>query len=117
MSLINAFFKQLFITNNPSFYNKDRNSTRDGLKLSRRIISGIVYFNSINLMTPNDDYDCKLTISFIKYNIAYNLKSDLDFNNYLLSNCESQMLNLPGSKDFDFICNLNQIWVFDYSER
>ena len=51
-----CFFKQLFITNNPRFYNNDKNSTRDGLILSRRIISGIVYFNSINLMTPNDDY-------------------------------------------------------------
>ena len=30
-----CFFKQLFITNNPRFYNNDKNSTRDGLILSR----------------------------------------------------------------------------------
>ena len=44
------------------------------------------YYKSLNLLAKND-YDCQMTLSFIIYNIHFNLKSDNDFFNYFIR-CE-----------------------------
>ncbi len=44
------------------------------------------YYKSVNLLAKNE-YSCELTLSFIIYNIHFNLKSDNDFYNYFIR-CE-----------------------------
>ena len=86
-----CFFKQLFIANNPELFRSVKNKSNAALLSSYRVISGIVYFNSINLLTPNDNYDCNLTLFFLRYNILYNLRSD--FSNYVINGCEALLIN------------------------
>jgi hypothetical protein len=50
------------------------------------------YYKSFNLIATNE-YDCELTLFFIRHNIHYNLKSDFDFYNYLKYGCDDLMLN------------------------
>ena len=48
------------------------------------------YYKSFNLISLNDTfYDCDLVFELIKYNIQYNLKSEIDFSNYL-ENCQQR---------------------------
>ena len=69
---------------------------------SRRDISNVVYYNSINLLTDEGVYECELTLSFIKYNIHFNLKSDLDFNEYAKGSCEMSFIQKDDFKKFNF---------------
>ena len=62
-------------------------------KLSKHILRR-AYFKSVNLLALNE-YDCGLTLSFIVYNLHFNLKSDEDFYQYFIK-CEH--LYLPKSK-------------------
>ena len=91
-----CFFKQLFSKNNPDLYDKE--------VTSYRIIANVTFFSSINLLTPDDEYDCDLTLAFIRFNIQFNLRSDLDFDKYLMRSCESQLLELDGSSRLRFEC-------------
>jgi hypothetical protein len=105
-----CFFKQLFIANNPELFRSVKNKSNAALLSSYRVISGIVYFNSINLLTPNDNYDCNLTLSFLRYNILYNLRSDLDFSNYIMNGCEDLLINKTVTSPFKFeFCENNII--------
>ena len=66
---------------------------------SLRNVSKRKYFNSINLLAYNNekdiqlDYDCNMTLSFIQYNIHFNLKSDLDLFYYVSGECEKRYLS------------------------
>ena len=70
------------------------------------------YFNSINLISIKSNtslaYDCNLTLSFIKYNIHYNLKSDLDLFFYMSNNCERRLLLKIQFSEFEICQNKNK---------
>jgi hypothetical protein len=54
--------------------------------VSKKLL-GWKYYKSFNLLTPNGiehEHDCDLVISFIKFNIHFNLKTEHDFNNFIL---------------------------------
>jgi Leucine-rich repeat (LRR) protein len=70
-SIINSFTKDIFIRMVGS-----RN------KYAYQIILNRYYYKTFNLITL-DEFDCKLTIEFIRYNIHFNLRSGNDIYNYL----------------------------------
>ena len=58
------------------------------------VIIGRITIIGVYLISNNnkiEDYNCSLTLMFIKINIAYNLKDDLDFINFI-RNCLSLSL-------------------------
>jgi Leucine-rich repeat (LRR) protein len=79
--LNDSFHKSIFIE---MVKNKNVNQNKTILKW--------IYFQVFNLITLNESfYDCGLVFELISYNIQYNLKTELDFNDYL-SNCQSKFL-------------------------
>ena len=66
--------------------------------LTKKRILNRAYFKSVNLITLNGDFfnsnqtsDCDMTITFIKFNIHFNLKTESDLFNYF-SNCDQIIL-------------------------
>jgi hypothetical protein len=58
------------------------------------------YYPAFNLITLNETlYDCDLVIEFIKYSIQYNLKTEMDYCNYL-SFCQSRLMNTKNSTNY-----------------
>ena len=91
-----CFFKQLFIDI----------SINNNAELTRRSIQNRIYYNSLNINTIGDTfYDCELVLSFSRYNIHFNLKSDLDFYDYMANNCENLILDKSDSKKFYINCD------------
>jgi Leucine-rich repeat (LRR) protein len=70
-SIINSFTKDIFI---------QMASSRN--KYGYQIILNRYYYKTFNLITLNE-FDCELTIKFIRYNIHFNLKSSTEIYNYL----------------------------------
>ena len=59
------------------------------------------YFQAFNLIALNESfYDCSLVLEFIPFNIQYNLKTELDFSDYL-ANCQSNKLKRKDSSDYN----------------
>jgi Leucine-rich repeat (LRR) protein len=83
-----CFFKQLFSQNE--------------MKSSKRVISGVQFYSSLNILTVESFVDCKLILSFARYNVLFNLKSDVDFDNYLLEGCESMGFEKFSGDEFKF---------------
>ena len=86
---------------------------KDMIKKKNRLTSTSIlkreYYKSFNLISVSNidsiGYDCELTLTFIKYNIHFNLKTESDFYDYLIS-CNYLYLPLYASKNF-FIQDFN----------
>ena len=83
-SILNeSFHKRIFID---MVKNKNSIHNKTILKWS--------YFQAFNLISLNDSfYDCGLVFELIKFNIQYNLKTEADFNEYLV-NCQSRIMKI-----------------------
>ena len=78
-----CFFKQLFVNSKLGNGDVGNGTCSSSLMNLKRVASNRVYYSSINLLTVDElDHDCELTLFFIRNNVHYNLKSDLDFDEY-----------------------------------
>ena len=60
---------------------RNKNENNNKTILSR------IYYKAFNLISLNDyDYDCDLVYELIRFNIQFNLKTEIDFSNFLI-NC------------------------------